>query len=150
MADAIQANSAPGRSGSSAFHKSLNMLLKAAELLLGGDPATLSGRRSAPQLGRKHNEVKVRSMEGGTLRKDGNARYSEGGAKGIAGQETPSTEGATSGARKPAEGDSAPGSSTLTTLEKSKSVPWCGHHSVPMLVKWSTAGRKCAVEPRQR
>ena len=89
MADARQANSAPGRSGSSALHKSLNLLLKAAEILLGRDPAALSGTRSAPQLGRNHNEeAKVRSEEGGALRKEGKARNSEGKAKGTAGQET--------------------------------------------------------------
>ena len=142
--------SVPSRSEGSALHKSLNILLKAAEVLLGGDPATLSGSRSAAQLGRKHKKVKVRSKEGGTIRKEANARHSEGRAKGTAGQETPSTESAKSGARKPVEGDSGPGGSTLRTREKAKSPPWCGHHTLLMLVKWSTAGRKCAEEPRQR
>ena len=76
MADAIQANSAPGRSGSSALHKSLNALLKAAEIILGGNPAPLTGRRSAPEPNAQSN-TGVRAPE----------RNSD--EKKIAGRETP-------------------------------------------------------------
>ena len=100
MADAIRGDGAPARSGSSVVQSSLSILLRAAEILLGGSPAPFTGRRSAPEPGRKDQK----RPEGANVHENivkgqarGNLEMPAG--EEVTGRETPSTQGPRNGQR---------------------------------------------------